>query len=269
MSLALNNVGVSVSGKRLIDDVSLTCKPGRIMGIVGENGAGKSTLLNVMSGVTEPDFGTATINSKSISEYSNQDLAKVRSVLPQGNELSFPLPCIEVVRLAIQLSKLRLQEQNRLIQECLTTFDVFHLAQQNYLSLSGGEKQRVQLARVLAQLECHNSEVSRYLLLDEPISALDVYQQYKTLGVLRQLSNQGIGIVVILHDLNLASMFCHDIAVIKRGRLVSQGTPSEVVTQKTIRDAFGIEANIHNHPDTDTPMVLPKITDSNQSLNVT
>ena len=269
MSLVLNNVAVAVSDKHLIQDISISCEPGKILGVVGENGAGKSTLLNVISGMTLPSQGSVSLNSKPMTNYSNKDLAKIRSVLPQGNELTFPLPCVEVVRLAIQLGDLSIPEQNVLIQECLAIFDVLHLANQNYLALSGGEKQRVQLSRVLAQLQCHRVRMAGYLLLDEPISALDVYQQYKTLAVLKQLASDGIGIIVILHDLNLASMFCHHIAVIKGGRLVGKGEPADVVTPATIKDAFGIEANIQNHPDTGTPMVLPKVTHSNESIKIT
>jgi len=259
MSLSLDNVTVSVKTKQLLSGLSLSCEPGFVLGVVGENGAGKSTLLNIMSGLVRPNKGNVSINGADISNQSAASLATIRAVLPQSSDLSFPLAVIEVVRLALSVSRYPIQQQEALLRQCLDRFNVLELAERDYLTLSGGEKQRVQLARVTAQLMCHQQDSPQYLLLDEPISALDLYQQYQTLQNIRELTNQSIGIVAVLHDLNLASMYCDRIAILKDGKLVNEGLPTQVITPQSIKDAFHINVQVQAHPDTKTPYITPLV----------
>lgn len=259
----MQQVTMSIHGKTLLSDITLDCEPGSVLGIVGENGAGKSTLLNALAGVTPPSDGMVTINGLSLNTLSPATLAQIRAVLPQSNDLSFPLNALEVVRLALSLSRLPIERQDLLLKQCLSRFNVLKLAYRNYASLSGGEKQRVQLARVTAQLLCHQCSTlvhkPQYLLLDEPISALDLYQQYQTLRSVRQLASDGIGVVVILHDLNLASLYCDTVAILKNGELLTQGPPSTVMTEENIQQAFNIGVRLQPHPDTNTPFITPRV----------
>jgi len=262
MSLKMNSVSVYASGTRLISNISMECETGSVVGILGENGAGKSTVLNSLSGANVPDAGRVTLSDQLISRYSLTELASRRAVLPQSSDLSFPLNAIEVVRLALSMASYPYQKQDALLMRCLNQFGVSHLADRSYPNLSGGEKQRIQLARVLAQLKCHSSNErtdDQFLLLDEPISALDLHQQFKTMRHIRELTKDGIGVVVILHDLNLASMFCDHLIILKEGTLLTQGTPHDVITTNTINQAFDIDVDIALHPDTRTPFLTPRL----------
>ncbi len=255
----MHNVTVKASGKTLLSNLNLRCESGQVLGVVGENGAGKSTLLNTLAGLTKPKNGHVSINGNDIEYESAAELAKLRAVLPQNSDLSFPLSAIEVVRLGMSLGSLATNDQEQLMIRCLREFDAEHLSNRNYLSLSGGEKQRVQLARVIAQLRCQSHNDPKYLLLDEPISALDLYQQYQTLQSLQSLASSGIGVIAILHDLNIASLFCDQVAVLKNGELIAWSTPDQVITEEIVNRAFNIEATIQSHPDKDTPYITPRI----------
>lgn len=269
MSLEMQSVSVYASGNRLLSNISLACPAGKVVGIIGENGAGKSTILNVLSGLTQADAGRVTLDGRLLSRFTPAELAALRAVLPQSSELSFPLDAIEVVRLALNMSSCTESKQEAVLNKCLQQFDVSHLAYRNYLNLSGGEKQRVHLARVMAQLICNQTQshsTSQYLLLDEPISALDLNQQFRTMKNIRQLSTQGIGVIAILHDINLASMFCDHLVVLKSGNLLTQGTPKDVVTEKNIESAFEIDVSITTHPDTHTPFLTPRMHNAHSGL---
>jgi iron complex transport system ATP-binding protein len=176
MSIQATNLSVTISGRKILDDLSFTCSAGEITAIVGENGAGKSTLLNCLAGVSE-FAGEITLNELPIRSLSLATLAKYRAVLPQNSALNFPFSVHEVVRLAMSLGCLSHAEQEQIIVESLTLVDATQFIDRDYLHLSGGEKQRVQLARVLAQLRAHNHHQSRFVFLDEPTTALDLKNQ--------------------------------------------------------------------------------------------
>ncbi len=260
MSLRIENLRVSVGNKCLLSDINIECQSDRFIGVIGANGAGKSTLLNVMAGLNAPSSGSVSIDDKDIFEYSASQLAKLRAVLPQHSDLSFPLNAIEVVRLALSLSSMNVSQQHDLLIDCMSRFNVLHLANQNYLTLSGGERQRVQLARVTAQLFSNqNHQEHQYLLLDEPISALDLYQQYQTLDALKLLAKEGVGVVAVLHDLNLASLYCDHLVVLKHGCISAQGSPKQVINENSLKSAFNIDVWLQAHPDTQAPFITPRI----------
>lgn len=262
MSLSTKNLSVNVAGKKILDDVTLTCRSGEITAIVGENGAGKSTLMNCLSGSLDYD-GCVFLNGRPIKQMSLSEQAQYRAVLPQNSTLNFPLDVREIVRLALSLSALSNGEQDEIIEYSLALVDALKFIDRPYLRLSGGEKQRVQLARVLAQLRAYDHEESRFLLLDEPTSALDLKHQYATLKMLHLLcdikSARDIGALIVLHDLNLASLYCDRVLLLKNGKLVKHDVPKVVFQGRNIRDAFGIDVFIDAHPDTNQPFIIPKI----------
>ena len=262
MTIEIRDLSVSIGSKPLLSGINFDCRPGEVVAIIGENGAGKSTLMNCISG-NMPDYqGRVCINGVEAGTYSATELARIRAVLPQNSDLNFPLSVSEVVRLPMSLSALPLDQQNRTIHKCLQMVDATEFAERNYLTLSGGEKQRVQLARVLAQILStadSANQTPRYLLLDEPTSALDLSHQYETLRLLRNLVEQQLGVVIIVHDLNTASLYCDKIVLLKNGTVAKQGTPSEVIQADVVNATFGIEVTVGTHPDMDRPYLIPRL----------
>lgn len=272
MSIQASNLSVTINGKKILDDLSFSCHTGEITAIVGENGAGKSTLLNCLAGVSE-FTGEITINNHSLESLSLAKLAQYRAVLPQNSSLNFPFSVHEVVRLAMSLGCLSQAEQEQIIVDSLALVDATQFIDRDYLHLSGGEKQRVQLARVLAQLRAHAHQEGRFLFLDEPTSALDLKHQYSTLKMLRELctSNsapgigsqntrwQKLGALVIVHDLNLASFYCDKILLLDNGRLIAHEPPEKIFQNHIIKECFGIDVIVDSHPDTSKPYLIPRL----------
>jgi len=261
MSIQAENLTVKIGNKTILDKLNFGFDSGEINAIIGENGAGKSTLLNCLAGVTNFD-GKLLFNHRPIQSYSIAELAQYRAVLPQQSSLNFPFNVREVVRLAMSLSKQSTQEQNRIIEECLDRVDATEFIDRNYLFLSGGEKQRVQLARILAQLQAYAHAGQRFLLLDEPTSALDLKHQYATLKMLREIcsaSELDLGVIIIIHDLNLASFYCDKILLLKHGKLVAHDTPNKVFENDLIKQTFDIDVYINSHPDTVNPFIVPQL----------
>jgi iron complex transport system ATP-binding protein len=212
--------------------------------------------------------GEVTINSHPIRSLSLAKLAQYRAVLPQNSSLNFPFSVHEVVRLAMSLGCLSQKEQEFIIADCLALVDAIQFIERDYLHLSGGEKQRVQLARVLAQLRAYSHQENRFLFLDEPTSALDLKHQYSTLKMLRELctnnserddSASNIGVLVIVHDLNLASFYCDKILLLDGGRLIAHDASKKIFQRDIIKKSFGIDVFIESHPDTYKPYLIPKL----------
>ena len=265
MSINVEGLSFAINNKKILDDLSFTLKAGEITAVVGENGAGKSSLFNCLSGVSKFN-GVINLNGKPVKSMGLAELAKYRAVLPQNSNLSFPFSVNEVVRLAMSLGSLGFEEQEEIIVECLSLLDAEQFIDRNYTSLSGGEKQRVQIARVLAQLRAHKHQEDQFLFLDEPTSALDLKHQYATLKMLNKLSSsngefRNIGVVVIVHDLNLASLYCDKILVIEGGRLIKHDTPEQVLSTELISSTFNIDVLIDQHPNISKPYVIPRLLD--------
>ena len=262
MSISAKNLSVTTNGRKILDNLSFYCRAGEITAIIGENGAGKSTLINCLSGVSRFD-GSISLNKHPIESLSLSKLAEYRAVLPQHSSLNFPFSVHEVVRLAMSLACLSHEGQESIIAECLELTDATQFSQRDYLQLSGGEKQRVQLARVLAQLRAHKHDEDRFLFLDEPTSALDLKHQYSTLKMLRKLCKKdtpdNIGALVIVHDLNLASFYCDKILLLDSGKLIAHDTPENIFRHKIIEQSFGIDVIINNHPNINKPYLIPRL----------
>ena len=262
MSIRVENLTLTLADKTILDNLNFVCHAGEITAIVGENGAGKSSLMNCLSGALNYT-GEVFYNNRSIGEMSIAEQAQNRAVLPQQSTLNFPLDVREIVRLALSLSSLSIQHQEEVIRDCLTLVDALQFIDRDYLELSGGEKQRVQIARVLAQLRAYKCKQSRFLLLDEPTSALDLKHQYATLKMLRELcldvAANDLGALIIVHDLNLASLYCDKVLLLKDGKLIKHDTPNVVFEKQRINNTFGIDVLIDSHPDTQQPYLVPRL----------
>lgn len=254
MSIIVNKLSLNIGNRELLKDISFDFNPGEMIAVVGENGAGKTSLINCLAGCN-PSDNNVYVNGFPIESYSLEQLAKFRAVLTQSNDLTFPFSVCEVVRLGLALTSIDLVRQDLIIEECLRKVDGWQYRERNYPTLSGGEKQRVQLARVLAQISV-DSTLPRYLFLDEPTSALDMKHQFATLKMLKSLCLENIGILIILHDINLAAMYCDRIILLKNGVLLNIGTPAAVLQRNTIKQGFGVDVHILNHPTTETPIMI-------------
>jgi iron complex transport system ATP-binding protein len=252
--LEVKNATVQIDDKILLDNVSLTVKPGEVVTVLGPNGAGKSTLMKVISGERKPNTGNVLLNNR--DDWPLQQQALMLGVLPQSSSLSFPFSVEEVVVLGRIPCASDREENLAIVTKALEEVDGLHLKDQRYTTLSGGEKQRVHMARVLAQIWDEPEFGKRYLLLDEPTSALDPAHQQLTLKMARRQADQGMGVLVILHDLNLAARYSDRLVMLQEGGIAAEGTPHEVLTAETVQSVFNIDVTISEHPNHHCPLVV-------------
>jgi len=253
-------VSVDIGGKQILHDVEFFAKTGEVTAIVGPNGSGKTTFLKAVTGDIKAE-GAIRINGRDLREMKPWQMAGVRAVLPQATSLSFPFTVREIVRLGIigGRSGALAGEMERLPERALAKVDLEGFAGRFYQELSGGEQQRVQLARVLCQVWAPVLEGEpRWLFLDEPVSSLDIKHQLVIMKIARDFAQRGGGVVTILHDLNLASMFADRVAVMSRGTQVAAGTPKEVFTDDLIHRVFECRLQVGALPAGDAPFVLPQ-----------
>ena len=244
--ISARNIAVRLGGRAILDDVNLDVTPGEVLALVGPNGAGKSTLLSVLSGDRKPDSGTVTIDGRELGSIRHGELARLRAVLTQENSVSFPFRVSEVVAMGRSpwARSLESRDDVAVVNEALEVTDVAHLGDRRYTTLSGGEKARVSLARVLAQ---HTPVV----FLDEPTAALDLRHQEDVMRVARSMAEDGRAVVVVLHDLSLAGAYSDRLALIAHGALDAIGTPSEVLTAERVERVYGLAVELRDvggHP---------------------
>jgi len=249
--------GISLARGNILHDVSLELRAGEVLCVVGPNGAGKSTLLKLLSGEWSPTAGTVELNGRGISQWSECARAKAVAVLPQDSTLSAEFTALEVVLMGRtpHVSGAETPRDVQIAREALAATDASRVEQQIYTTLSGGEQQSVQLARVLAQIW---DSPEAHLLLDEPTANLDPAQQHRMLGVARNFAHRGVAVMIILHDLNLAAEYADRILVLKQGRSTAYGTPVEIFTAETILSNFGFRALVLPHPSRPVPLVIPE-----------
>lgn len=253
--LKLENVSIKTpTDKVLVSEINCELQAGKVMAIIGPNGAGKSSLLKAIAGDL---VYTGNISIRDLVETPKLRARQV-AVLPQLSLLNFPYRVSEVVGLARIPHNTGRQHDDQIVKEALELMDIGFLINRLYTELSGGEKQRVQLARVLAQI--WNSEDapnnSRLLLLDEPTTALDLGHQQQLMSAIRTLAEQGVTVVMVLHDINLAAHYADTILALLCSQQLSVGSVNEVITAPNIKSLFGIEANVIMHPERNTPVVI-------------
>jgi iron complex transport system ATP-binding protein len=243
--LSAAEVSYGVDGQELLDRVSLDLVPGEVHALLGRNGAGKSTLLKLLAGDLQPRRGHVRLNGRTLAEWSPRQRARLRAVLPQQDSLRFGFTAEQVVALGRYASPLHsLEAERRIVREALAMAGVADLAQRKYPSLSGGERARVQLARVMAQIWEAPAEAelgtSRYLLLDEPTASLDLAHQHACLLQARCFAASGVGVLAVLHDPNLALRYADRTTVLEHGRVIGQGPTRELLTAELLQRTYGI-----------------------------
>lgn len=259
--LQAHDITVMRGQRQVLGPVNVSLAPGEVLGILGANGAGKSTLLCALAGELAPASGRVDLDAQALSAWTPARQARRRAVLPQTPGLSFDLSVQDVVAMGAypfpalsptQVRTLGLDAQNRV---GLATH-----APRRYGELSGGEQQRTQFARVLVQVAaaCGTSDEACYLLLDEPVSSMDPRRQLELLHIAQDLARgHQVGVLAVLHDLNLAARWCDRSMLLAEGRMLAMGTPADVLTPSRLEAAYGVTATVLPHPHAaDRPLVL-------------
>ena len=250
MKLDVRDVSWSVEGARILVEASLSCDPGTFVALVGPNGSGKSSLLRCVYRVLRPDTGHVSIAGRGVWDLAAKDVAREVGVVLQERASDTAFSVREIVLMGRGPHKKLLEQDTsadrHIAASALARVGMASLAEREFDTLSGGEKQRVMIARALAQ-------TPRLLVLDEPTTHLDIGHQHETLGLIRRL---GLTTIAALHDLNLAAAYCDRIVVLKSGAIRAHGTPSEVLTVPLIEDVYGVKAEIGRHPLTARPHVF-------------
>lgn len=253
--LSAKQVSMAYGKHKVLDDISIDIRAGQVTTLLGPNGAGKSTLLKLLCGEI-PSQCDIRYFGRSRQQWKPNDLAKRLGMLPQYSTLSFPFLAQEVVELGSIPLGLTNQQTKELARKYMQITGVEHLGQRLYPSLSGGEKQRIHLARVLVQLE--HSDRQKILMLDEPTSALDLAHQHNTLKIARSLADENCcAVVVVLHDLNLAAQYSDRLIVLSQGKLVCDDTPWRALNTELIKQVYGYDSLITPHPTLNYPLIFP------------
>jgi iron complex transport system ATP-binding protein len=237
--IVAQGVGVTLDGHRILTGIDLTVSPGEVVALVGPNGAGKSTLLAAISGDLAISEGAIAIAGRPLDGYRHLELARERAVLTQDNQLSFPFTVGQVVSMGRSpwARTDRFDEDEAAIAESMLAMDIAQLAARRFTSLSGGEKARVSLARVLAQR-------TPIVMLDEPTASLDLRHQEDVMRAVRTLASGGTAVLVVVHDLSLAAAYADRVAIIAGGTLVAAGSPQQVLTAEQVSSVYGLPVEV-------------------------
>jgi iron complex transport system ATP-binding protein len=259
--LNATNIDLSIGKTPILHGANFQAQAGQLTAIVGPNGSGKTTLLKAMTGDL-PYLGSVTLDGTDVTTIPAPALAARRAVLPQAAGLAFPFTVLEVVRLGLTAG---LDAQDSILpQRALAHVGLSGYEGRLYHGLSGGEQQRCQLARVLVQVwePTRNGQAS-WLFLDEPVSALDIGHQLEVMTIARRFADAGGGVIAVMHDLNLTSMFADSILLMKDGRNVVQGNAQAVLSDDYLSHAYGCRVRVNATPFhiQDAPYVLPHMAD--------
>ena len=251
MTIECDNLSYSVFNTSILSDVSLAINPGEIISLIGPNGSGKSTLINILAGDIRPTRGVVVYDGIPINSLSLEKRAKKRSVMSQSHEIIFDFSVREIIEMG--LIEWGADSANFLFKDpAMEVAESCYVAQfldRKFRTLSGGEQRRAHLARSLLQiwkLSEHNDE--RYLILDEPLSNLDLFHQYKIAELLCNLADKGIGILLVAHDLNIVANISNRVAIMQRGSLLHDGLPKDVLTEINLEQVFCLPLKVEYEP---------------------
>jgi iron complex transport system ATP-binding protein len=249
------DISVSFGGTGILDSVSFQAEAGQVTAIVGPNGSGKTTLLRAVTGDVAYD-GVVSLEGADIKAMPAWQLASRRAVLPQASTLAFPFTVIEVVRMGLQRSTSSGFEP--IAMAALSRVGLDTHADRFFQDLSGGEQQRVQLARVLSQVwQPVVNGKPRWLLLDEPVSSLDIGHQLQVMEIMRDFAQAGGGVIAVMHDLNLTAMYANRVMMMSGGALIANDTPMRVLTDETLSFAYQCHLKTNVLPTAGVPFILP------------
>jgi len=256
--LSIRGLCAMAGGRPIVRNISTDFAPGLLHVIVGPNGSGKSTFLKAFSGEWPAAAGDVTYDGAALSSLDKTLLARRRAVMSQLPELHFPLRVEDIVLMG-RYPHFSFQASRKDREICLAAMErlsIAELAGRDYLTLSGGEKQRVQFARALAQIWDPPEQHCRYLFLDEPVSSLDIFHQHELLAVVRELVREQVVLIAVLHDLNLALQYADRVLFLRQGRLIAEGPVPAVMQPSLIREVFHIDARLLPDPDGRRPVIV-------------
>lgn len=243
MQIRLENLSFKLAAKEILKTITLNFKEEKFTGIIGPNGSGKSTMLKCIYRTLEPSGGTIYIDNQNIKNYSVKETARKQAVLAQHNFCNFDFEVLDIVLMGRSPYKSAMEDDNAedyfIANECLKIVGMESFAHSSFNCLSGGEQQRVMLARALAQqTEC--------LILDEPTNHLDIKYQLQLLNIVK---HRQVTVIAALHDLNIVAMYCDELIAMKDGTVIKIGTPEEVLTSEFIYEIYGVEADVLSRAD--------------------
>jgi ABC-type cobalamin/Fe3+-siderophores transport system ATPase subunit len=255
--LSIHSLRVRFDSHYVLKDVSLQVAPGEILALIGPNGAGKSTLIRAVSGVIDIDSGSVSFNQQDLGDLGNGDRARILGVVPQARPLGGAFSVEQTVLLGrtahMNFLGRASSEDQEIARWAMAKTSIEHLAQRRNAELSGGEQQRVLLARALTQQ-------TPVLLLDEPTNHLDLEHQIKFLQLIQDLiAQENLAVLIALHDLNQVSLYADRVALLVAGELFAQGTPAEVLTEENLFAAYNTRVQIIRDRDGEPPVILPKL----------
>lgn len=265
--LHVEDITLKLGRASILNRISLEARPGELCVLMGANGAGKSTLLRAIAGEYQHYQGSILLQQRELRSIPVAEQAKLRAVLSQQLSLQLPFTAAEVVamgRYVYQVQHTRYDKE--IIAYALQLLQVYDLRDRSYLTLSGGQQQRVQMARVLAQLleapDLHAVDYTgrKMLLLDEPVTGMDIRHQQLSLQMATELAQQGVLVMTVLHDFQLAAAYAQRVLLLKDGALHTQGTVEQVFTPAHIKDCFGVDVAVLHHPGYPHPLVVNKAT---------
>ncbi|PRR78254.1 putative siderophore transport system ATP-binding protein YusV [Clostridium liquoris] len=252
-SINIENLNCSYGDKVILNNININFEKNKFHSIIGPNGSGKTTLLKNILRVLPVENKCIYIDSKDVNSFKSKDFAKKLSSVPQNTNIDFDFSVMDIVLMGRTpyLKRFESEKENdiKIVKEAMEMTNTWDLKDKSINELSGGERQRVIIARALSQ----ESEI---MLLDEPISNLDIQHQIEILDTIKYL-NRNVTIIAVLHDLNLAAQYSDSLILLKDGKVLSHGAVEEVLTEKNIRDAYNIDAYIMKNPVTGKPHIIP------------
>jgi len=254
--LTIKGIDFYYESIKALENITFEVKEGEVLGIIGPNGSGKTTLLKCINMVLRPKVGAILIDSKNISEFDRKEIAKNIGVVPQNSTIHFPFTVFDIVLMGRMpyVDKLKGEccKDLEITEEVMKITNIKHLASRPINEISGGEKQRVVIARALAQ-------EPKILLLDEPTLHLDINHQIEILELVVEIAKRKKLIVIMVsHDLGLASRYCDKLLLLHKGSIYSVGSAAEVLTTENIKKVYGIDTYLIHHPPTNSYLVIPK-----------
>ena len=252
-AIEAKDVAFSYNTNEVIKDVSFAVEEGEFLGVIGPNGAGKSTILRILCKILKPKQGEVLIFNKNIEDISPKTLAQQIGFVPQETHFSLNFSVEDIILMGRYPYLRAFQKESpkdlEAVQRALQSADILSFRKRPINSLSSGEKQRVVIARALAQ-------DPKILLLDEPTSHLDLHHQSRIMNLLKKLNNQGMSIIIVNHDLNLASLHCERLILMHEGCIHSEGTPQSLIKEEILKEVYETEVKIVKHPDKNIPQIF-------------
>ncbi|RLQ22808.1 heme ABC transporter ATP-binding protein [Seongchinamella sediminis] len=256
--LQLRNLCASPWGSPLLRDINFALASGDVLGLIGPNGAGKSSLLHCIAGGLPASAGQLLLGGEPLADIPTRQRARCIAMQVQHPLLNFPFTVEEVILLGRTPHASGQRGVRQILREVMAATDTAGLARRPYTQLSGGEKQRVQLARAVAQVWREEDAPQRLLLLDEPNSALDLHHQQMVLELVGQLASRGCAVLLASHDCNLLSPRVDHLLLLDKGAQAAYGTPAEVLTREMFSQVFAVQVHIQAHPGNGAPLVIQR-----------